>query len=224
MPSRLPTPQSETPVLQAAIALADAEGIDSVTLRRVGHLVDAPLTSMQRQFRSRDRLVVAMVEYVFSRQDRGNGEAEIPQQRLIRLAQQEWAAYRAHPWLVSVMARTRPPLAPAVLNLTRQYVDAFLILGMDRATALGRYLALNAYTQGMALLLVSEDHEASAWQQTSQAWWAEEVDRLNRTGSPVSAQWIVDVSSNEMPDPAAVERWFQDGLQRIITGLVGDDA
>lgn len=89
--------------------------------------------------------------------------------------------------------------------------------------ALGRYLALNAYVQGMALLLVAEQQERTRAPKSAQTWWSDEISRLNRTGAPSHAKWIAEVSTGKVPDSADIERWFQGGLTRIIAGLIDED-
>lgn len=211
-------------MLKAAVSLADIEGIGAVTLRSVAHQTGRPIAAIQRTFTSRDRLVAAMTQYVYSRRDHQQTSSARPAEVLLHLAQAEWALYRTHPWLVTVLASTRPPLTPVVLDFVREYVDAFTAMGTDPATALGRYLALNAYVQGMALLLVAEQQEKSGTQKSTQSWWSDEINRLARTGASSHARWIAEVNTGEVPDSADIETWFQDGLRRIITGLGNNGA
>lgn len=210
--------------MKAAIALADAEGIGAVTLRSVAHRTGRPIASIQRTFTSRDRLLAEMTQHVYSRRTQRPSDPTRPAETLIHLAQAEWDGYRAHPWLVTVLASTRPPLTPTVLDTAREYVDAFIALETDPALALGRYLALNAYVQGMALLLVAEQQERTRAPKSAQTWWTDEIDRLKRTGAPSHAIWIAEVGTGEVPESADIERWFQDGLTRIIAGLIDEDA
>lgn len=177
---------------------------------------------IQREFTSRDRLVAAMAQFVIPSRRHGRSGSESPSDTLARLARQEWAAYRAHPWLATVLASTRPPLAPGVLDLARGYVDAFIELGADPPTALGRYLALSAYIQGMAALLVSDLQESTRPTKSPAAWWSDEVRRLDRTRSRAYGRWIAEVSGGHVSDAADVDRWFADGLESVLAGLVGE--
>lgn len=110
-------------------------------------------------------------------------QPDTPHAVLAQLAEQEWAAYREHPWLVAVLASSRPPLVPAVLNAARASTEAFEALGADPPSAMGRYLALSGYVQGMALLLLAEHDESARSATDYRAWWAAEVRRLDRTGA-----------------------------------------
>ncbi|AXB42146.1 TetR/AcrR family transcriptional regulator [Amycolatopsis albispora] len=196
------TPRRTTPktgeLVETAIALADADGIGAVTLRAVAHRAGTSLMTAQRAFGSRDKLVATMVQRLLTTPGTPALKA---------LAEHEWSVYRAHPWLVSVLASTRPPLVPAVLDSARASIGAFTALGFDPPTALGRYLALSAYVQGMALLLLAEHHESA--HSTYRAWWADEARRL--------PPWTGELGGP--PGTADLDTWFRDGLDRVLDGL-----
>lgn len=164
-----------------------------------------------------------MTRHVYSRRSHRQSGSAGPADALVHLARAEWAVYRAHPWLVTVLATTRPPLTPVVLDVAREYVDAFIALGSDPAVALGRYLALNAYVQGMALLLVADQQEEERTRKSTGAWWSDEIDRLARTGAASQVRWITEVSTGDTPDAADIDSWFQDGLGRVIAGLSDEE-
>src|SRR5699024_6153635 len=124
-------------MLEGAIALADAEGLEAVSLRAVAERAGLSLTAAQREAGSRAEPVALL---------RG-------------VAESAWSSYRAHPWLVDGLASTRPPLVPAVLDASRAAVEAFVALCLDTDAALTRYLAFSGYLQGMALLLATEERE-----------------------------------------------------------------
>jgi AcrR family transcriptional regulator len=218
--------QGERAVVDTAISLADAGGIDSVTLRAVAHHAGVALPEVRRAFGSRDRLVAALVQRLLAPGSAAAPSSKGPVGTLTRLAEDEWAVYRAHPWLVSVLATSRPPLVPAVLDVARASTEAFVELGLDPPSALGRYVALNGYVQGMALLLLAEHKEAARSGTAYRAWWAEEARRLDRTGVRRRHTWLEGASGGKLPDAfdADVDSWFRDGLAGVIAGLVTRDS
>ncbi|MFD2024550.1 TetR/AcrR family transcriptional regulator [Promicromonospora aerolata] len=209
-------------LVRVAVALADAHGIAAVTLRTVARDAGAGLPAVRRAFGSRDRLVAMLVQQVLARPQPPAPSSESPVRRLTRLAEEEWAAYRAHPWLVPVLASSRPPLVPAVLDAARASTEAFEALGLDPPSALGRYLALSGYVQGMALLLLAERAEAARSGTTYQAWWSEEARRLDRTGAGRTHSWLVAANEGRLPEAfdTDTDGWFRDGLHRVLVGLV----
>lgn len=129
--------------------------------------------------------------------------------------------YREHPWLVTVLASSRPPLVPAVLDAARASTEAFAALGLDPPSALGRYVALSGYVQGMALLLLAEQGETALSGTGYRAWWSEELRRLDRTGTRRRHPWLDAASGGRLPDTfdADADTWFRDGLDRVLAGL-----
>jgi AcrR family transcriptional regulator len=210
-----------TTILEAAIAMADAEGADVVTLRSIAVRTGLPQATVHRDFSSRDRLVASMAQRIFSSHMRPPAQTGDAVATLCRLAEQEWGAYGTHPWLVSVMASTRPPLVPAVLDAARATIEVFLDLGLDDEAALNRYLALNAYIQGMGLLLIAEHRESARSGSNYHAWWSEEIRRLDRSGSTLRHPWISELAEQPRADGFDAHACFRANLHRVVSGLVG---
>lgn len=207
--------------VEGAIALADSGGVATVTLRAVAQRTGASLSSLQREAGSRDRLVSMMVHRILSRRTVSPTADESPVQVLERLAEAEWRTYRAHPWMVAVLASTRPPLVPSVLDAAQQAVEAFVALGLDAEDAFARYLALSAFVQGMALLLAAEERESAGSGTSLRAWWAQESRRLDRTGALRRHPWLAERSASAAAfEPDAM---FREGLDLVLRGLVRSD-
>ncbi|WP_245678229.1 TetR/AcrR family transcriptional regulator C-terminal domain-containing protein [Nocardia acidivorans] len=64
--------------------------------------------------------------------------------------------YQQHPWMLPVLAQTRPPLGPALLNTLERSFAALDQPGMNRDTMLSICLSLSGLVQGLALLPGSE--------------------------------------------------------------------
>ncbi|WP_165358436.1 TetR/AcrR family transcriptional regulator [Haloactinopolyspora alba] len=209
-------------LVEAAVALADRQGIESVTLRSVARHTGASPVRVERLIGSRDRLVAAMTQHVLSRPRRDpSAMAPGSAARIVALAQSEWRRYERHPWLVSVLASSRPPVEPAVLEHAGDVIDAFVRHGLDPADAFDRYIALSAYVQGMARLLTSEQHETRAHGVTYAAWWAAQHRRAERTGRDRRHPWIAQNTTASGADGHDdVARWFAAGLPRVVDGLL----
>ena len=219
-PRTVTVDQQSTTALEAAIAMADTEGVDAVTLRSIAVRSGVALTAVQRAFGSRDRLVAMMVQHILAARMEPPARSNDPVGTLTTLAEQEWRAYESHPWLVSVMASARPPLVPAVLDASRGAIDAFMALGLNDDTALNRYLALSAYIQGMGLLLITERRESVRSGTSHHAWWSEEIRRLDRTGTTLRHPWLTELAAQPGADGFDANACFHDGLHRVVSGLV----
>lgn len=212
-------PRWET-ALEVAIAVADAAGTNAVTLRSVADRAGLSLTMVQRDFGSRDRMVATMVQHILSSRTRPSPRSADPIAALTRLGEDEWTAYRAHPWLVTVLASTRPPLAPAVLDAARATIEVFMSTGLGGDAALDRYLAFSAYIQGMGLLLIAEHQESVRSGASHRAWWQEEIRRLNRTGAAWRHSWLTELADQPAAADFDVDASFHDGLHSVVRGLV----
>src|SRR5699024_7429171 len=169
---------------------------------------------------SRDRLVAGMVQRILSSNRRPRLKDNDPVSVLSQCAEYEWQIYRAHPWLVRVMASTRPPMVPAVLDAAEDVVEVFMGIGLDSETALDRYLALSAYIQGMGLLLLAEHEEALRAGMSYRAWWSEEIRRQNRTGSRVRHPRLAELTDRADNTAFDANACFHHGLEHIVQGLV----
>ncbi|MFR9775241.1 TetR/AcrR family transcriptional regulator C-terminal domain-containing protein [Micromonospora sp. MS34] len=109
--SRRQRPPLDRPAIVAACALADAGGLDAVTLRGVAARLDVLPMRLYRHLDSRDDLLDLIA-------DAACGEIELPgpdagdwRDRLRALAAATVVVARRHPWYVTLLG-SRPPYGP----------------------------------------------------------------------------------------------------------------
>ncbi|MBF6074968.1 TetR/AcrR family transcriptional regulator [Nocardia beijingensis] len=151
-----PTRLTTVGIARAAVELADRDGIDGLTMRRLASALGVATATLYRHFPDREALLASMAELVL---------AEIPppgpactgwRHRLRHEAHEEWRLYRGHPWMLPLLARVRPPLGPALLDVLERDFAALDHPGLTRQTGFAIYLALSGLVQGLALLWSSE--------------------------------------------------------------------
>ncbi|QKV72778.1 TetR/AcrR family transcriptional regulator C-terminal domain-containing protein [Amycolatopsis sp. Hca4] len=110
-PRRGPKPKLATAdVVRAAVALADAEDLDAVTIRRVAEQLSVSPMSLYTYVPGRAELLDLMTDHV-------HGELTDPEEglgwraALTAVAEDQWALLHRHPWLLQVPTG-RPPLGP----------------------------------------------------------------------------------------------------------------
>ena len=149
-PSPAPRPPlTRERVLQAAVALADDSGIESLTMRKLGQALGVEAMSLYYHVANKDALLDGMVDLVF-------GEIELPttgtgwkpamRQRAISAR----AALRRHPWAVALMESRRTP-GPANLRHHDTVIGCLRQAGFPVAQAAHAYSLLDAYVYGFAL-------------------------------------------------------------------------
>ncbi len=106
-------------IVQAAVAIADDEGLDAVTMRRVAQALHTGAMSLYRHVPDKDALVSLMIDSILGEHDRGQlraaGHAARTWRAKLRLvAESTWRLCRAHRWYPEA-SLVRPPLTPNAL-------------------------------------------------------------------------------------------------------------
>jgi AcrR family transcriptional regulator len=140
-------------VLRQALALADSEGIDALSMRRLGRELDAGAMSLYHHVANKEELLDGMVDLVFA-------EIHLPERG------GDWqAAMRAragsvrdvlarHPWAISLMeSRTTP--GPANLRHREAVTAVLRVAGFSVRMAAHANWLIDSYVYGFILQEVS---------------------------------------------------------------------
>ncbi|GGN33697.1 hypothetical protein GCM10010109_56010 [Actinoplanes campanulatus] len=104
--ARGPQPtHSRDEIVEAAIALADAEGLAAVSMRAVATALHTGAGSLYRYLSSRDDLLDLMTDRVAAGLRPFPEPAGEPVDSLIVLAGRQLALYRRHPWVIDLLHR-----------------------------------------------------------------------------------------------------------------------
>jgi AcrR family transcriptional regulator len=139
---------SREAILRAAVRLADEEGVDGLSMRKLAEEFGATAMALYRHVANKDDLLDGMVDLVF-------GEVETPRdvgwrgamwQRAVSMRE----ALRRHPWAVDLMEARQP--GPANLR----YHNAGLAClredaGLPIRDAIDAYNLMDSYIYGFAL-------------------------------------------------------------------------
>ncbi|MEX2414441.1 MAG: TetR/AcrR family transcriptional regulator [Thermoleophilaceae bacterium] len=137
-------------IVKAAISVADGEGLDAVSIRRVAAELDVHPMSLYTYIASKDDLLALMANEVV-----GLMLAAPPlplrwREAVSDIARRSHAAYVGHPWVFATLTR-RPRLGPNVVALAKQMAEAVSgarLAPADAWTALG---IVNDYVIGHAM-------------------------------------------------------------------------
>lgn len=142
-------PLSRERVLRQALALADSEGIDALSMRRLGRELDAGAMSLYHHVRDKEELLDGMVDLVFA-------ETHLPESRGDwRAAMRAWAVsarevLARHPWAIGLMeSRTSP--GPANLRHREAVTATLRKAGFSIRMATHAHWLLDSYIYGFAL-------------------------------------------------------------------------
>jgi AcrR family transcriptional regulator len=145
---RGPKPRhSRTTIAEVAVRVADAEGIDAVTMRRIAAELGVGTMSLYNYVPTKDHLVQLMIdqtasEYAYPPHPPADKRAAIAD-----LARQGRDLVERHHWLPAVIHRP-PVMGPNALR----YIDYFLGLLADSPLDTGAKMEIIALINGFALM------------------------------------------------------------------------
>jgi AcrR family transcriptional regulator len=205
-------------VAAAAIAIADAEGLGALSMRKVAERLGVSPMSLYTYVPGKAELIDLMFDTVLAS---GEVDGDDWRERLERVARDNFALYLRHPWLLQV-ATARPPLGPHVVAKYDRDLRAIDGIGLtDIEMDLVVQLVAD-YVHGAARTAVAATLVAQRTGLTDEQWWeraapvlAEVLDpsatpTASRVGSAAGAEY------NAASDPA---RAFEFGLARLLDGV-----
>ena len=142
-------PLSRDRVLAAAVALADAAGIEALTMRRLGQELSVEAMSLYRHVANKNDLLDGMVDVVFREIELPSGGSDwrtAMRQRAISVR----TALTRHPWATPLMQSRSTP-GPATLRHHDAVIGSLRSAGFPIALVAHAFSALDSYIYGFAL-------------------------------------------------------------------------
>lgn len=210
-------------LLQAAIGIADAEGLGAVSIRAVaGRLGVAPMT-LYRHIRDKNDLLASMSETVFAASP---PPAELPEgwrDRVELAARGLWQVHQRHPWLAQVTPLSRPLTSPGLLAYSELMLGALLDHGVEPHAAFDLNVLLYNFVTGVAANLEAEARAAEA-SGVSDEEWIEAITPglgvLAESGRfPAFTTVITAVQGRPGGYDLDLDRLFELGLRLLLDGL-----
>lgn len=149
-------------VLRTAISIADLEGLDALSMRRLATELDVGAMSLYRHVASKDELVTQMVDEVFAESELPTPGPEGWRAKLELVSRRQWELGRRHLWMPRTVSFTRPLLVPNMMAHTEWTLRALDGLGLPMTTRIREALTLHALVVTTALSMADEveaEHE-----------------------------------------------------------------
>jgi AcrR family transcriptional regulator len=208
-------------IAQAAIALADADGVATLSMRRVAEAVGLSAMALYTYVPSKAELVDVMLDRVLGEGSEPPDPAAGWRANLERKAWQDWERGQRHPWILQVGAH-RPPLGPNVMaryEMTLSILDQVGLtdLEMDRCA-----MVLMSYVQGAVRQAVEARQVQQRTGLSDEQWWLAQEPWIHMFLDPARFPLAVRVGAavgealDAVTDPAAN---FEFGLQRVLDGI-----
>jgi AcrR family transcriptional regulator len=150
-------------ILDAYVRLADREGPEAVSLRRLGAELGVDATAVYRHFRDKDELLESVADRLLFEIAEHHVRGADWRADLRNLALEGRRMYLAHPRLARVVAASPEPL-PSNARLAEIVLDDLRLGGIVEAEAALAYEALSTYVAGSSALDADIGNEVSdAW-------------------------------------------------------------
>jgi AcrR family transcriptional regulator len=203
-----PAQRSRAEITAAAIAIADAEGLDAVSMRRVAAELGTGAASLYRYLDTREDLLdlmtdFAAAEYAFTAPS-GDWLAD-----LAGIGEQARVIMRRHPWLAPLVTN-RPVLGPHGLALLEHVLLVLSAHPADYTAKLEAFAMLNAITA----LFVQAELGGPAAQRRNAAYMFHAV---SAGGHPQLARLL----SQAPPAAAEPDDRYHGILTRVLAGMLG---
>jgi AcrR family transcriptional regulator len=213
--------QSVDTVVAAGIALADADGLDAVTMRRVAERLGVAPMTLYTYVPGKAELLELMLDGVYTAMARADTAGRPWRERAEALAAENKALYDAHPW-AALISMNRPPLGPGVMAKYEHELAAFDGLGLDDVTVDAALTHLLNFVRSVARDAADARTVRRETAMTDARWWAANGPLLERVLDPADYPRAVRVGAaagaaqNAAYDP---QRAYAFGLPRVLDGL-----
>jgi AcrR family transcriptional regulator len=208
---------SRSEIVRVALEIADEEGLEAVSIRRLARELGSGAMSIYHYFASRDELLELMGETV-------SGEVLVPElpgdwrTALKAIAHRSRAAWLKHPWLLAAVQERSTAITPNMLRHVEQSSQAVAKLadrGAEPALLGALVLAVDDYTVGYTLreVAMEDPHRGMS-------------ERLREVADEPYMRYLIE--SGEFP---IIERFlagegdqppqdrFEDGLDWLLDGF-----
>lgn len=209
-------------VVDAALALADEQGLSAVTVRAVAGRVGVSPMSVYTYVPGKPELLDLMVDAAYARMERPPWGGEGWRERLVAVARSNRELLVARPWLTEVAALSRPPLGPGVMAKYEHELAAFDGVGLSDVDVDAALTYLLGFVQAHCRWAHDAARVATDSAMTDADWWAANEPLLARVFDPEAYPRAVRVgaAAGEAQGGAwSADHAWEFGLARMLDGL-----
>ncbi|TKK91655.1 TetR/AcrR family transcriptional regulator [Herbidospora galbida] len=214
-PARGPKPvYSRAQITEAAIRIADAEGLEAATMRRIAAEIGAGAMSLYRYVPSRDNLVELMADRLMGELDLTGVPSGDWRADLTRYAGELRAMWRRHPWIAAVQ-RSLPGFGPNQLLLIERLMGV-----LDPYVSIDENLSLvallNGYVEGAVREEIGSAEELRRSGLSEAEWMTRSrahIDRVVKSGDyPIFTKIVMEARQPHL----SRDEQFRHGLRRVL--------
>ncbi|MEV7438331.1 TetR/AcrR family transcriptional regulator [Streptomyces griseoviridis] len=208
-------------IVRTAIAVADAEGLAALSMRKVAEPLSVSAMSLYTYVPGRAELVNCMLDEVLGEAPSLEG-ADGWRQALERYARGSMDIARRHPW-VPPLVSSRMLMGPHETALWDGVLGALTGVGLDEREMLAVVQLLNGYVRGAAQQSADAEHDARRSGLSYEEWYEQTGPLLAEMITAARYPALTRVwSSGVFEEPGeglGPDGGFEFGLQRVLDGI-----
>jgi len=216
-PSRGPKPAlTLEQIVAAAIKVADADGLEAVSMRRIASTLGVGTMSLYRYVPGKAELLDLMLDHVIDPDPDLTVDTLNWRQVLELFAHESWQLYQAHPWLLQV-DQSRPLLGPNALTGVEGILAGLAGLGLTDQERVTVLTTVDAYVTGLARNLVGAVEAERRTGVSNQEFWAMQEPVLIKAMASGDYPTLASLDEDAWAGPW--DMTFEFGLQRLLDGI-----
>lgn len=219
-PARRPQTErlSRAAIVETAITVADADGIDGLSMRRIADHLGVGAMSLYRHVPNKDTLLAEMTDEIAGRYPYPAPEPGWTWRARVRVAADvDWQLYRRHPWVLFTFAVPRYNFGPNSLACLGWLTEGLTELTGDTREATAMALEVWSYIAGVALQQVSAQMLAARVEITGEpSGLTALLQGTPHTPSPPALTSLQGTGLGDLLDP---QRQLHSGLSALCDGF-----
>jgi AcrR family transcriptional regulator len=196
--------------LQAAVNVADREGLDALTMRRLGAKLGVEAMSLYKHVANKDEILDGIVEFVVAEIDIPSDSADWKEAMRRRAISARQVLCR-HSWAIGLL-ETRGSTGPAV----RRYLDAILgnlrSAGFSIENAVHAFWLLDCYVYGHVI-------QETSMQLSTTEEMTESAESVPEQITTNEYPHLVEIEERALRSEYSFDREFEFGVDLILDAL-----
>jgi AcrR family transcriptional regulator len=209
-------------IVEAAIELADAEGLGALSMQRLAERLGFTTMALYRHVPGKAELIDVMVDVACGEPPELGGMAGGWREKLELWARESYGLFVRHPWMLQVVTSHRL-MGPNELAWFDSGLGAVSGIGLFGAEMIEVLVLVNAYVRGLAQALVGVARAEKDTGLSEGRWWSayspllQKFDREDRY--PALRGILAESAFDERDDGSGSEETVEFGLQRVLDGV-----
>ena len=208
-------------IVRAAIGIADRDGLEAVTMRRLADSLGVRPMALYTYVPGKSELLDLMLDTVYGDMPQAALLGDGWRERLVAVARDNRALFELHPWAAAI-STSRPPLGPGLMAKYEHELSALANAGLDDVETDAALTFLLDFVRSSALAANDARAARQDTGMTDEEWWAANAPLLARvvdedaypTAARVGAAAGAAHGGAYSPDHA-----WEFGLARVLDGL-----